>query len=87
MEPTGKPLIQSKTFRGQTAIIAAFIAAIASGTMPDYELIIQVIAAVSAIIGYGYGIYGRYTAREPINGIIASVVTDLSAKPEEEEHA
>lgn len=83
---TGKPLVQSKTFQGQTAVIAAFVAAVAAGTMPDYELIIQAIAAIGAVIGYCFSIYGRYTAHEPINGIIASVVADLSAK-DEEEHA
>tara|TARA_S200002703_G_scaffold115883_1_gene101403 strand:+ start:4580 stop:4798 length:219 start_codon:yes stop_codon:yes gene_type:complete len=61
-----KPLTQSKTAQGATVSLIVALAAILWGvdiTDPELE---TAAGAVTALVAFGYTIYGRIMAREPI---------------------
>ena len=75
-----KPLIQSKTVTGATAMLAAYFAALLAGEQSAYSLV-EIVTSVGVCAGWALAIYGRIVANEPIAGVLQTVVTDLQAQP------
>lgn len=83
-----KPLVQSKTVIGAITMMAAYFSALLAGQQPEYGPV-EIITSAGIVVGFVLTIYGRFTAKEPIDGIFKSVVADLQVTqivPDENSH-
>lgn len=75
-----KPLIQSKTVAGATAMLIAYFTALLAGEQSAYTLV-DAIASMGVVAGFGATIYGRIVAKQPIGGVVKSAIADFQATP------